>query len=116
VELMSASERRIAQLEDENVKLREQLARVAGGAESLEMESGVNKRLEPFVHVRWGAEIGQLSPAEARQHGLAMLEAAEAAEADAALLRGLRELDVDEQTGFALLRLIRENRDTPSAS
>jgi hypothetical protein len=108
---MSASERRIAQLEDENHKLREQLARVAGGADSLEMESGVNKELRGFVTVRWGAEVGQLSPAEAREHGLAMLEAAEAAEADAAILRGMRELDADEQMGFALLRLIREHRD-----
>jgi hypothetical protein len=107
---MSASERRIAQLEDENAKLREQLGKVAGGAESLEMESGVNKRLEGFITVRWGAEVGQLSPAQARQHGLAMLECAEAAEADAALLRGMRELDADEQMSFALLRLIRDNR------
>ena len=109
---MSASERRIAQLEDENYKLREQLARVAGGAGMLEMESGVNKELKPFVRVSWGAEVGQLTPAEARQHGLAMLECAEAGEADAALLRGLRELDVDDEMGFALLRLIRENRAT----
>jgi hypothetical protein len=107
----SASERRIAELEDENHKLREQLARVAGGAEHLEMESGVNKRLEPFVTVRWGAEVGQLSPTEARTHGLAMLEAAEAAETDAAIMRGMRKLnDGDDQMGFALVTMIRENR------
>lgn len=107
---MSASERRIAQLEDENLKLREALIKVAGGAESLTIESGVNKDLTGFVTVRWGAELGQLAPGEARVHGLRMLEAAEAAEADAALLVGMRKLEFDEQTGFALLRLIRENR------
>jgi hypothetical protein len=108
--VVSASERRITQLEDENHKLREQLARVAGGAASLEMESGVNRQLNGFVTVRWGAEVGQLSPDEARQHGLAMLQVAEAAEADAALLRSLREIDADEEMGFALLRLIRDGR------
>jgi hypothetical protein len=108
---MSASERRIAQLEDENHKLREQLARVAGGAETLEMESGVNKQLQGFITIRWGAEVGQISPQEGRQHGLRMLECAEAADADAALLRGLQEIDADEQMGFALLRLIRKNRN-----
>jgi hypothetical protein len=107
---MSASERRIVQLEDENAKLREQLARVAGGAESLEMESGVNKRLEGFVTVRWGAEVGQLSPAEAREHGLAMLECAEAAESDAAVVRGLRAGGFEDEVGFGLLRLIRDHR------
>lgn len=88
------------------------MAKLAGGAESLEVESGVNKHLKGFVTVRWGAEVGQLSPAEARAHGLAMLEAAEAAEADAALLHALRKLndDQDDSMGFALLRLIREHR------
>ncbi len=107
---MSASERRLAQLEDENAKLREQLARVAGGAESLEMESGVNKRLEGFVTVRWGAEVGQLSPVEARQYGLSMLECAEAAESDAAVLRGMQAGGFEAEAGFGLLRLIREHR------
>jgi hypothetical protein len=110
----SASERRIAQLEDENAKLREALAKIAGGADSLEMESGVNKQLKGFITMRWGAEVGQLSPAEARQHGLRMLECAEAAEADAALLRGFKELDADEDMAFALLRMIREHRDATS--
>lgn len=107
---MSASERRIIALEDENAKLREQLAKVSGGAESLEMESGVNKRLEGFVTVRWGAEVGQLSPVEARQHGLAMVECAEAAESDAAILRALRDGGFEDEVGFGLLRLIREHR------
>ena len=107
---MSASERKMAQLEDENAKLREQLRRVVGGAESLEMESGVNKKLEGFVTVRWGAEVGQLSPAEARQHGLAMLECAEAAESDAAVLRALKAGGFEDEAGFGLLRLIRDYR------
>ena len=107
---MSASERKIAQLEDENFKLREQLTKIAGGSDTLEMESGVNKDLDAFITVRWGAEVAQMSPHDARQHGLRMLEVAEAAEADAALITGMRKLDFEEQVSFALLRLIRENR------
>ena len=38
------------------------------------MESAVNKELKPFITIRWGAEVGQLSVEEARAHGLHMLE------------------------------------------
>ena len=110
MEPVSASERRIRELEDENTKLREQLARVSGGAESLEMESGVNRQLKGFVTIRWGAEVGQLSPDIARRHALSMLETAEAAESDAAVLRALKAEGFDEDTGFGLLRMIREHR------
>jgi hypothetical protein len=107
---VSASERRIAELENEVHKLRELLKRTMRAGETLEMESGVNPKLEAFITIRWGDMGGQLSPDEARQHGLRMLECAEAAEADAALLRGMRKLEWDEDTGYQLLRLIRENR------
>ena len=106
---MSASERRIAELEDENFKLKELLKRQMR-AEDLEMESGVNKELDGFVTLRWGDMGAQLSPDDARQHGLRMLECAEACEADAALLRGMREAEFGDDMAFGLLRLIREHR------
>lgn len=114
--MSSASERRIAALEDENAKLRDRLAKVAGGSDTLQMESGVNKSLDGFVTVSWGAEVGQLSPDEARKHGLTMLECAEAAESDAALLRALREGGFDDEVGFGMLRLIREKRGERNAT
>lgn len=46
---------------------------------------------QPFVTVRWGDRSGQWSPGEARQHAMQVLEAAEAAEHDAVVVRWLRE-------------------------
>lgn len=56
------------------------------------MESGVSLfDRKPFVVLRWGEMRGQLSPGEARQHALALLECAEAAVSDSALMRYLEE-------------------------
>lgn len=41
---------------------------------------------KPFVHLAWGGERGQLSCAEARLHGLAVVETAEGAEMDAIVI------------------------------
>ena len=50
-------------------------------------QSGVNQKGEPFVQLILEDKlIAQMSPQEARDHGLAMFEAAEAAEQDAFLL------------------------------
>ena len=47
-------------------------------------QSGINAKGEPFVQLLLGMKIiGQMTPAEARDHAAAMLEAAEAAEQDA---------------------------------
>jgi len=46
---------------------------------------------KPFVHVRWLEQSGQWDIESARQHALQVLEAAEAAEHDAAVVRWLRE-------------------------
>jgi hypothetical protein len=106
---MSQSERRIKELEDEVIKLRHLLGQQLRTGDDLEMESGVNPDLKPFITVRWGDQGGQLSPDEAREHGLRMLEVAEAAEADAALLRGLAELELGDVAPH-LLAMIREHR------
>jgi hypothetical protein len=50
-------------------------------------QSGVNEKGEPFVQLLRGMHIlGQMSVEQAREHGHAILEAAEAAEQDAFLL------------------------------
>ncbi len=41
------------------------------------------RTLEPFVTITWGEYRAQLTPEEARQHALIILECAEAAETDA---------------------------------
>lgn len=47
-------------------------------------QSGVNAKGEPFVQLLKGKTVlGQMSPEQARDHGHAILEAAEAAEQDA---------------------------------
>lgn len=54
-------------------------------ASDIRIESGVSaERRDGFVVLRWGSESGQLTPEEARQHALAILGAADAAEHDAA--------------------------------
>ncbi len=53
----------------------------------IEMESGVSLFTgKPFCAVRWGEMSGQLTPEEMRQHGLACIATAEAAERDAAFV------------------------------
>lgn len=60
---------------------------------AIHIESGVSGRTEePMVTLTWGAEGAQLTVAEARQHALRILEAAEAAESDALLWRWLRDV------------------------
>ena len=86
---MSASERKIDELEQENRKLKHLLTKQMKSGDTLWMESGVNTEGKPFVHIRWNEQAGQLSPDEARQHGLRMLECAEASESDSAVIRFL---------------------------
>jgi hypothetical protein len=59
---------------------------------TIRFESGVSVfDGTPFVVLRWGQETGQLTPAEAREHALAVLEAAAAAEHDALVFAELRD-------------------------
>lgn len=82
---------------------------------SINMVNGVNGRGEPFVSVSaLGADgtilLGQLSPDEIREHALAYLAAAEAAEQDAATLRCIRKLELPEQLAGAIITELRESR------
>ena len=124
---MSASERRIAELERELeaantriLELRHLLERQLTTGDTLWMESGVSRRTgEPFVHLRWGDESGQLTADEARGHAMHMLECAHAAEFDAAFIKAMTDPGVfgDERAGglpleeaMMLLVAIREAR------
>jgi len=55
------------------------------------MQSIVTTTGKPSVQLRWGDMGGQLTPEEARNHALAVLECAEAAIHDAAMVRWLVE-------------------------
>jgi hypothetical protein len=112
---MSASERRIAKLERENAELRHLLTRQMQTGDTLWMESGVSSRTgEPFVHIRWGDESGQLGPAEACEHAMHMLECAHAAEFDAAFVKALTAPapgpGFDFEDAVRMLALVREGR------
>ena len=66
---------------------------------------------EGFVTLRWGAESGQLTPDEARQHALHILSCAEAAENDALTQAVLREtFGLHEQAAAQFLVEIRTRR------
>jgi len=108
---MDPQERRMAQLEDENGKLRAELAKVSAGTKEFEILSGVNKDFVGYVKVQWGTEIGQLTPKEARGKALYLLEAAEEAESDARVLRTLKEVGLEIPVVFSIAGLIRADRD-----
>jgi len=59
-------------------------------APDLEFHSGVSAFTgEPFVMVQWGHQTGQLTPAEAEAHAIAVIQAAQAARHDAAIMAEL---------------------------
>jgi hypothetical protein len=91
-------------------KLRHLLARHMRGGETLWMESGVNDRGEPFVHMHWGDESGQLTTGEARMHATHMIEASAAADFDAALWAVFRRMDFAPEQARAMLAMMREER------
>lgn len=77
----------------------------------IDVESGVTTSGRGFVVMRWGDLSGQLTPDEAREYALAILEAADAADHDAALFVELRDrVGLELTTIGGLLRGIREQR------
>lgn len=66
-----------------------------------------------FVAFHWGDETGQLSPSEARQFALGAIEAADAAEFDAALNRWAVSVDMDQEARARLLAAVRKGRELP---
>jgi hypothetical protein len=89
-----------------------QQAAAARSGGTFEVVGGVSvKTGRPYVQLEWGASIGQVSPEEARSHALLLLEAAQNAVADAAILGWARdELDVDLERGAQLIDALRRYR------
>jgi len=75
-------------------------------------QSGVNREGEPFVQLILGDKlIAQQSVQQAREHGLAILEAAEAAEQDAFLVYWAKtRIGVTEEAAVGLLADFRAYR------
>lgn len=75
-------------------------------------QSGVNRDGEPFIQlIRNDQVIAQMSVAQAREHGLAILEAAEAAEQDAFLMHFAQDrLGVDQKIAAQILQDFRQFR------
>jgi hypothetical protein len=113
---MSASERRIAELEAKIAELRHLLERQLTTGDTLWFESGISSRTgEPFVHIRWGNESGQLTIPEAREHALHMLEVVNAAEFDAAFVKALTAGEPDgpgfeQDAAVGMLAMVRKAR------
>ena len=82
---------------------------------SIDVTSGVNDKGEPFLTVAASSNdgailIGQLSPAEVRGMAMAWLESAEAAEQDAAVLRVIRKLGLQDQLAGMVVTELRNSR------
>ena len=81
------------------------------------MTSGVNEDGEGFVHIAAHSSeggiilIGQLSPNHVREHGAACFEAAEAADQDAAVLRTIRKLGIDDKLASLIITELRNTRE-----
>lgn len=82
----------------------------------INMVNGVNDKGEPFITITATSTdkqimIGQLSPTEIRQHAMAYLEVAEAAEQDAATLRTVRKLDLPDNLAAVIITELRASRE-----
>lgn len=82
-------------------------------AGTIEVTSGVSAFTgEPFCHVQWGKESGQLTPNEVRQMALLWLGAAEAAEQDAIVFQLIREeLEFPPELAAQFIQRMRAIRD-----
>ena len=64
----------------------------------------------PWVQINWGNLYGQLTPDEARRHALSILDAANAAETDAGILRFFRAAGGEDRVAAILLARLRASR------
>lgn len=77
--------------------------------------SGVNEEGRGFVTLAAHTAdkrvfLGQLSPEEIEAHALGLLQAAEAARQDAAVLRVVRKLELPDQLAGAVITELRDSR------
>lgn len=80
--------------------------------EVMEVLSGVSAFTgEPFVQLRWGIQMAQFTPEEARQYALNVLAVAEASESDAAVVKMLTDdIGLPEQAALQFLVALRDRR------
>jgi hypothetical protein len=83
--------------------------------EGIDVRSGVNHQGKGFCTIVATAQggrmlLGQLPPEEVRTMALAWLEAAEAAEQDAAVVRCIRKLNLPDDLAGAIVAELRDDR------
>jgi hypothetical protein len=83
------------------------------GEDFIAIHSGVGgPRRNGFVHLAWASLRAQFTPAQARAHALRVLEAAEAAESDAAVLKLLEvKIGLDTPRSLGIIADLRNFRD-----
>jgi len=65
-----------------------------------------------LVQLRWGSMSGQLTPEEAREHALSIIEAAEAARHDEMVFRFLMEkLNLEPARAALIIKDLRDTRE-----
>lgn len=106
---MSATERKIAELEDEVVKLRHLLKSQMRTGESLEFEAIVNQDGTPLVNLRWDQLAAQVPTAEARDMAYNLLRVSEWADVDSQSFTVLRKM-FDDKTAAGFMAMMREAR------
>lgn len=82
------------------------------GGGMMKVESMVASQTKnPVVIFTWGTNKGELGPAQAKSYAMQIIEASEAATQDAALWRGVVDMDGgDEDMAIRLIQIIRDNR------
>lgn len=81
-------------------------------SEQIEIVSVVSHRDgQPYVHLRWGRERGQLTPAEATKHAMKVIEAAQASITDSFLFAFMKErIEADDAAAGRVLQDFRGYR------
>lgn len=82
---------------------------VQGGVMNVESMIA-SKSKSPIVIFTWNENRGELTPVQARQYALQIMESAEAAVQDATIYEVLTRDGGDEKNAIGLVRMIRENR------
>lgn len=100
---------RIIELE---VLLSQQMGSAPGMERGVEVQGGVSFRTrEPFIQMRSGEAAWQMTPAQARQHALIILDSAVEAERDAATIAFLSEaMDMPIENAATFLDEMRKHR------
>lgn len=111
----------IKRWEGELDRIEQALASVLGSSKGdrIGMFSGVSARTgQGFVSLTWGNERGQLSVDETRQHALALLEAAEAAQYDSVFLAWMlaNQIAPPDKAGLLLLEFRRYREQQAGAA